>query len=134
MAQPKVGFRRNERHHLKAILIDVRLGWSPSRRFEHFRRLTAQLPSAMPSRRFPKPWTVEPMPSGYQIIDANGMVLAHVYGRPNGAIAGADIRLTNDEARRVAKLIARLPELVEMEQDRNRPRSVASRCRSASSR
>ena len=88
MAQPKVGFRRNERHHLKAILIDVRLGWSPSRRFEHFRRLTAQLPSAMPSRRFPKPWTVEPMPSGYQIIDANGMVLAHVYGRPNGAIAG----------------------------------------------
>ena len=48
------------------------------------------------------------MPSGYQIIDANGMVLAHVYGRPNGAIAGADIRLTNDEKRRVAKLLASL--------------------------
>jgi hypothetical protein len=27
--------------------------------------------SAMPSRRFPKPWTVEPMPSGYRVTDAN---------------------------------------------------------------
>ena len=66
----------------------------------------------MPSRRFPKPWTVEPIPSGYRVIDANGVVLAHVYGQPDGAIAASDTRLTNDEARRISKLIARLPELV----------------------
>jgi hypothetical protein len=29
-------------------------------------------------------WTVEPMPSGYRVIDANGVVLAHVYGQPDG--------------------------------------------------
>ena len=81
------------------------------------------LPSAMPSRRFPKPWTVEPMPSGYRVIDANGVVLAHVYGQPDGAIAASDTRLTNDEARRISKLISRLPELVEVERDRNKARS-----------
>ena len=56
------------------------------------------LPSVMPSRRFPKPWMVEPIPSGYRVIDANGVVLAHVYGQPDGAIATSDTRLTNDEA------------------------------------
>ena len=77
----------------------------------------------MPSRRFPKPWTVEPVPSGYRVIDANGIVLAHVYGQPNDAIAASDTRLTNDEARRISKLISRLPELVEVERDRNKARS-----------
>jgi hypothetical protein len=46
--------------------------------------------SAMPLRRFPKPWTVEQTPSGYLLIDANGIVLAHVYGQPDGAIAVSD--------------------------------------------
>jgi hypothetical protein len=59
--------------------------------------------SDMPSRRFPKPWTVEPMPSGYWVTDA--MVL--VYGQPDGAIAISDSRLTSDEARRISKLIRR---------------------------
>jgi hypothetical protein len=77
----------------------------------------------MPQRRFPKPWTVETIPSGYRIVDANGIVLAHVYGQPDGAIAVSDSRLTNDEARRISKLIARLPELVELERDQNRARS-----------
>jgi hypothetical protein len=36
---------------------------------------------------FPSLWTVEPMPSGYRVIDANGIVLAHVYGQLEGAIA-----------------------------------------------
>jgi hypothetical protein len=69
----------------------------------------------MPTRRFPKPWTVEPMPSGYRVVDANGVVLAYVYGQPDGSIAHSDTRLTSDEARRISKLIARLPELVEGE-------------------
>jgi hypothetical protein len=77
--------------------------------------LASRLLSAMPSRRFPKPWTVEPIPSGYRIIDPNGIVLAHVYGQPDGAIATSGTRLTNDEARRISKLISRLPELVELE-------------------
>ena len=76
-------------------------------------------PPPMPQRRFPKPWTVDPMPNGYQVIDANGIVLAHVYGQPDGAIAVSKTRLSNDEARR----ISRLPELVELEQDRNKAKS-----------
>jgi hypothetical protein len=67
----------------------------------------------MPARRFPKPWTVEPIPSGYRVIDANDIVLAHVYSQPDGVMAASDTGLTNDEARRISKLIARLPELVE---------------------
>jgi hypothetical protein len=77
----------------------------------------------MPPRRFPKPWSVELMPTGYRVIDANGVVLAHVYGQPDGAIAVSDTRLTNDEARRISKLIFRLPELLELERDRNKDRS-----------
>ena len=63
------------------------------------------------------------MPNGYRVMDANGMVLAHVYGQPDGAIAVSDTCLTSDEARRISKLISRLPELVELEQDRNKARS-----------
>jgi hypothetical protein len=88
-----------------------------------WRRFRPTLASAMPSRRFPKPWTVEPMPSGYRVIDANGIVLAHVYGQPDGGIAVSESRLTSDEARRISKLIARLPELVELERNRNKARS-----------
>src|SRR5262245_31877149 len=77
----------------------------------------------MPSRRFPKPWTVQSMPSGYRVIDANGLVLAHVYGQPDGAIAVSDSRLTNNKARRISKLISRLSELVELEKYWNNARS-----------
>jgi hypothetical protein len=63
------------------------------------------------------------MASGYRVLDANGIVLAHVYGQPDGARTVSDTRLTSDEARRISKLIARLPGLVELEKDRNRARS-----------
>jgi hypothetical protein len=86
----------------------------------------------MPSRRFPKPWSVEPMPSEYRVIDANRSVLAHVYGQPDGSIAHSDTRLTNDEARRISKLISRLTELVEVERDRNKARSRRKPSRSGS--
>jgi hypothetical protein len=29
------------------------------------------------------------MPSGYRVLDANGVVMAHVYGQPDDAIAVA---------------------------------------------
>jgi hypothetical protein len=57
------------------------------------------------------------------VIDANGLALAHVYGQPPAAIAFSDQRLTDDEAEKIARLIIRLPELVELERDRNRARS-----------
>jgi hypothetical protein len=51
-------------------------------------------------RPFPAPWTVEKIPGGFKVYDANGQSLAYVYCRenPNDAdIAGV---LTEDEARR----------------------------------
>ena len=30
---------------------------------------------------FPHPWTVEQIPGGYKVKDANGQALAHVYAR-----------------------------------------------------
>src|SRR3954470_13587808 len=77
----------------------------------------------MPQRRFPRPWRFEPIPGGYRVIDANDLALAHVYGQPTAAIALSDQRLTDDEAEKIARLIARLPELVELERDRNKAKS-----------
>jgi hypothetical protein len=77
----------------------------------------------MPQRRFPRPWRFEPIRGGYRVVDANGMALAHVYGQPPNAIAISNKRLTNNEAEKIARLIARLPELVELEKDRNKARS-----------
>jgi hypothetical protein len=74
------------------------------------------------------------MPSGYWVMDANGKVLARIYGQPDGAIAVADTRLTNDEARGISKLISRLPELVELERDRTKARSRRKPNRSGLSR
>ena len=79
----------------------------------------------MQQRRFPRPWRFEPIPGGYRVIDANGLALAHVYGQPLDAVAFSDQRLTDDEAEKIARLIVRLPDLVELERDRNKPRAVA---------
>jgi hypothetical protein len=61
------------------------------------------------TRRFPPPGTVEQIPGGYKVKDANGQALAYVYGRE--AKADADIAhvLTMDEARRIASNLAKLP-------------------------
>jgi len=56
--------------------------------------------------RFPPPWTVE---HGYKVKDANGQLLAYVYGRNTQADADIAHVLTMDEARRVASNIAKLP-------------------------
>jgi hypothetical protein len=77
----------------------------------------------MPRRRFPRPWRFEPIPGGYRVVDANGLALAHVYGEPPNAVTISDKRLTDSEAEKLARLIVRLPELIELEQERNKAKS-----------
>jgi len=65
--------------------------------------------SPQSTRRFPPPWTVEQIPGGYKVKDANGQSLAYVYGRETRADADIAHVLTMDEARRIAANIAKLP-------------------------
>ena len=68
--------------------------------------------SEMTDRRFPPPWTIERLPGGFKVIDANGQSLAYFYARENDHDANTAGVLTMDEARRVAINFARLPELL----------------------
>jgi hypothetical protein len=60
------------------------------------------------ARRFPAPWTVEVIPGGFKVIDANNQSIAYVYGRETKADAEIAHVLTLDEARRIASNIAKL--------------------------
>jgi hypothetical protein len=62
------------------------------------------------ARRFPAPWTVERIKGGYKVLDANRQSLAYVYCR-EGDHLEAKV-LTEDEARRIASNIAKLPVLL----------------------
>ena len=64
-------------------------------------------------RRLPAPWRAEKIPGGYVVRDANDQALAYVYSRATAAEAMQAKMLTEDEARRVAANIARLPELLQ---------------------
>jgi hypothetical protein len=59
-------------------------------------------------RRFPSPWHADPIPGGYVVRDAKGQALAYLYSGENEAEARQAKVLTADEARRVARNIARL--------------------------
>ena len=63
-------------------------------------------------RRFPAPWTVDRVPGGYVVRDANGQQLAWVYARSTEAEARQAKVRTMDEARRIAVNIAKLPALL----------------------
>jgi hypothetical protein len=64
----------------------------------------------MDERSFPAPWRFDEIPEGFRVLDANGRVLAYVVAsqsreaQPKG--------LTRDEARRVAGVIASLPNVL----------------------
>jgi hypothetical protein len=49
-------------------------------------------------RRFPPPWTVETIPGGLKVVDANGQSLAYVYSRETKDAAQIAKVLTEDEA------------------------------------
>ena len=61
-------------------------------------------------RRFPPPWTVERIPGGFKVLDAEGQSLAYVYGTEGDPHIGKTLAL--DEARRIASNISKLPELL----------------------
>jgi hypothetical protein len=66
----------------------------------------------MAERRFPPPWTVETIPGGFKVCDANGQLLAYIYSRETRDAVEIAKVLTEDEARRIASNIAKLPALL----------------------
>ena len=64
----------------------------------------------MTNRRFPPPWSIECLPGGFKVVDANGQSLAYLYARKNDNDANTAGVLTMDEARRLASNFAKLPE------------------------
>jgi hypothetical protein len=66
----------------------------------------------MTERRFPAPWTVVPLPSGFKVINAAGQSLGYFYARDKHNDANTDGVLTMDEARRMASNFGKLPELL----------------------
>ena len=66
-------------------------------------------------RRFPRPWSMEESESCFTVRDASGLMLVSVLHRED--LHGRNYQyaasyLSRDEARRIAKAIARLPDLL----------------------
>src|SRR6516164_3737975 len=62
-------------------------------------------------RTFPGPWRVDRIPQGYRVFDANHHVLAYVVTADQGT-KDASGGLTLEEARRIARVISSLPDLI----------------------
>ena len=65
--------------------------------------------------RFPAPWRIVEILSGFAVEDACGQQLGVFYGRADPNIAGHTGFLTMDEARQMAVDFARLPELLKLD-------------------
>src|SRR5262245_2183268 len=63
-------------------------------------------------RRFPPTWSVEKIPGELKVVDANGQSLAYIYSRETKDAADIAGVLTEDEARRIASNMAKLPALL----------------------
>lgn len=67
----------------------------------------------MESRRFPPQWTVHRNSDAYWIEDAGGHRFGFCYFRDHQSIgSGRQAYRTEDQARRIASNIAKLPELI----------------------
>jgi len=75
----------------------------------------------MPSRRFPK--TLDGRTDAHAVTGFSMRMASSWRMSMASLTAPLPSRLTNDEGRRISKLISRLPELVELEMDRNKARS-----------
>jgi hypothetical protein len=63
-------------------------------------------------RIFPSPWRAEQFSEGYCVLDANNCVLAYVVAGEQIADAVQRNGLSLEEASRIARVIAGLPELI----------------------
>ena len=63
-------------------------------------------------RPFAKPWKIEEQDESFQIRDTTGRILANVYFEDEPTHRNFSKRLSEDDARRMAQQILRLPELV----------------------
>jgi hypothetical protein len=66
----------------------------------------------VPERRFPPPWSAEVTPNCFIVRDANGEALSYVYYESEPGRRSAAKLLSKDGARRIARNIAKLPDLL----------------------
>jgi hypothetical protein len=72
----------------------------------------------IPARRFPAPWVTEEDKDCFRVKDASGFMIRVVLHREdlqNRGYQYASASMTRDEARRIAKAAARLPEILKKE-------------------
>ncbi|WP_024513350.1 hypothetical protein [Bradyrhizobium sp. ARR65] len=67
----------------------------------------------MEQRRFPPPWSLDEYTESFMVRDAAGQPLCYLYYEEMELRRTQQRRLTKDEARRIARAITRLPELMQ---------------------